>query len=91
MRLSLKNSKEPAIWSSVLNRKVAERRLYPAIDINKSGTRKEELLLKEEEMSKMFALRNAMGSMDEVEVLELILEKMKMTKNNDHFLSAMNS
>ena len=75
----------------ILNRKAAERRLYPAIDINKSGTRKEELLLKEEEMSKMFALRNALGSMDEIEALELILEKMKMTKNNDHFLSAMNS
>lgn len=75
----------------VLNRRIAERRIYPAIDINKSGTRREELLLSDEEIAKMYALRNALGSLDEIEASELVLDKMKKTKNNDHFLRAMNS
>ena len=75
----------------VLSRKIAERRHYPAIDIKKSGTRKEELLLDNDALSKMYALRNALGSLDEIEALELVLEKMKMTKDNKHFLRAMNS
>ena len=75
----------------VLNRRIAERRYYPAIDLKKSGTRKEELLLNELEITKMYALRNALGNLDEIEALELVLEKMKMTKDNEHFLKAMNS
>ena len=75
----------------VLSRKISERRLFPAIDIRKSGTRKEELLLSDAEIQKTFALRNVLASLDEVEALELVLEKMKMTKNNEHFLKAMNS
>ena len=75
----------------VLSRTAADKRLYPAIDIRRSGTRKEELLLNENELQKMYALRNAFVSLDEIEALELVLEKMKMTKNNEHFLQAMNS
>lgn len=75
----------------VLSRRIAERRIYPAMDIKKSGTRREELLLKPNELNKMYALRNALGSLDEIEAIELVLEKTKMTKDNEHFLQAMNS
>lgn len=75
----------------VLSRSIAERRLYPAINIKKSGTRKEELLLTSSEIQKMYALRNALSMLDEVESHELVHEKMKLTKDNEHFLKAMNS
>ena len=75
----------------VLSRNAAERRYYPAIDIRKSGTRKEELLLDKNALSKMYALRNALGGLGEIEALELVLEKMKITKDNKHFLMSMNS
>lgn len=75
----------------VLNRRIAERRIFPAVDLKKSGTRREELLLGKEEIQKMFALRNAIGDMDEVETISLVLKKMKMTKNNQAFMQSMNS
>ena len=75
----------------VLARRIAERRIFPAMDLKKSGTRREELLLTPVELAKMYALRNAMGSLDETEAIELVLEKTKMTRNNEHFLAAMNS
>ncbi len=75
----------------VLSRRISERRIYPAMDIKKSGTRREELLLTPNELNKMYALRNALGSLDETEAIELVLEKTKMTKDNEHFLQAMNS
>lgn len=75
----------------VLSRRIAERRVFPAVDIKRSGTRREELLLTNEEISKIFALRNAIGSLDEVEVINLIMDKMRMTKSNQNFLQAMNS
>lgn len=73
-----------------LDRKLAEKRLYPAINIKKSGTRKEELLLSEEELQKMWILRKVLDPIDEAQAMELLLEKMKKTKDNSAFLLSMN-
>ena len=75
----------------VLSRKAAERRVYPAVNIVKSGTRKEELLLHPEELKKVWILRNAMNEMDEVKSLQFIYDKMKATKSNVEFLVTMNA
>ncbi|WP_456452365.1 transcription termination factor Rho [Hydrogenimonas sp.] len=74
----------------VLSRTIADRRIYPAIDIIKSGTRKEELLTDPNTLPKIWALRNAMHQMDEVEALKFLYSKMLKTKNNEEFLSIMN-
>ena len=73
-----------------LDRRLADRRLYPAVNINASATRKEELLLSEEELAKMWVLRKVIGPMDEVSVIELLLERMRLSKNNEAFLRSMN-
>ncbi len=75
----------------VLSRQIAERRIYPAIDVTKSGTRKEELLLDPDVMQKVWAIRNAMQGMEEVEGLRFLYKKMLDTKNNEEFLSIMNN
>ena len=74
----------------VLNRHVADRRVYPAIDVTKSGTRKEELLVSPETLQKVWAIRNAMQNMEEVEGLKFLFDKMSKTKSNEEFLSIMN-
>ena len=74
----------------VLSRKAAERRVFPAVNVIKSGTRKEELLLHPEELQKIWILRNAMAEMDEVESLKFLYKKMKETKSNAEFLISMN-
>lgn len=75
----------------VLSRKIADRRIYPAIDILKSGTRKEELLLSGEILQKVFVLRSMLHKQgDEVEALKFLYDQMQKTKNNDEFLSLMN-
>ena len=74
-----------------LDRKLADRRLFPAINIKKSGTRKEELLLSEEELQKVWVLRKVINPMDDGEIIELLLDRMKKTKNNEAFLKSMNS
>lgn len=74
-----------------LDRKLAERRLFPAINIKKSGTRKEELLLTEDELQKLWILRKVIAPMEDVEITELILQQMKKTKDNRAFLAAMNT
>ena len=74
-----------------LDRKLSDRRIFPAIDINKSGTRKEELLLDEEELNKLWVLRKALASMSSTEAMELLVEKMRATKNNKAFFKAMNA
>ncbi len=74
----------------VLNRHVADRRIYPAVDVTKSGTRKEELLVSPETLQKVWALRNAMQNMEEVEGLKFLFTKMAKTKSNEEFLSIMN-
>lgn len=74
-----------------LDRKLSERRLFPAINIKKSGTRKEELLLNDNELQKMWILRKVIGPMEDVDVLELILDRMRKSKNNEAFLASMNT
>jgi transcription termination factor Rho len=75
----------------LLDRKLVDRRIFPAIDISRSGTRKEELLLDTEELNKLWVLRKALSSMSTTEAMELLVEKMKATKNNKAFFKAMNS
>jgi len=74
----------------VLIRKAAERRVFPAFNVVKSGTRKEELLLHPEELQKIWILRNAMAEMDEVESLKFLYSKMEKTQSNVEFLISMN-
>jgi len=73
----------------ILDRKIAERRVYPAIDINKSGTRKEELLLTQEELNRVYLLRNFLGDMPEVDAIEFLLKQMSRSKNNKEFFQQM--
>jgi transcription termination factor Rho len=75
----------------VLDRDLSDRRIFPAIDVNRSGTRKEELLLKEDELNKIWILRKILSEFDSVEAMEFILDKMRGTKTNKIFLEAMNS
>ena len=74
----------------VLARAIADRRIYPAFDILKSGTRKDELLLGSEKLQKVWILRNFMQQLGDIEALNLIYSKMKDSKSNDDFLSNMN-
>ena len=73
-----------------LDRALSEKRIFPAIDINKSGTRKEELLLSKEELDTIFALRKAMSNMSTQEMTEQIMEQIVTTKNNAEFLERVN-
>jgi len=75
----------------VLDRRLSDRRLFPAIDINKSGTRKEELLLTREELSRIWILRKLLNEMNIVEGMEFLLDKIRETKNNKDFLRSMSS
>ncbi|PID61989.1 MAG: transcription termination factor Rho [Ignavibacteriae bacterium] len=75
----------------VLDRPLADRRIFPAFDVNKSGTRKEELLMTEEELNKVWILRKFLSNYDTIEAMEFLLDKMRGTKNNKEFLLSMNS
>ena len=72
-----------------LDRKVAEKRIYPAINVRRSGTRREDLLTNEEELQRMWILRKLLSSMEDVQATEFILDKLKDTKTNDDFFNAM--
>lgn len=72
-----------------LNRKLSERRVFPAIDFNRSGTRREELLTSQDELQKMWILRKIMNPMDEVESMEFLIGRLQMTKTNDEFFESM--
>ena len=72
-----------------LDRRLVERRLFPAIDINKSGTRREELLHTQEEQNKVWILRRFLSNMNPVDAMELVLDKMRGTKTNSEFLNNM--
>ena len=74
----------------ILDRKVADKRIYPAIDITRSGTRKEELLLDSEELQKTFVLRRILNPMGTMDSIEFLLGKLKETKNNAEFFQSMN-
>ncbi|MCH8941937.1 MAG: transcription termination factor Rho [Bacteroidetes bacterium] len=75
----------------VLNRDLSDRRIFPAIDVNRSGTRREELLIKEDELQKIWILRKILSEFSPVEAMDFLLDKMRGTKNNKEFLLNMNS
>jgi len=72
-----------------LDRRIAEKRVYPAININRSGTRREELLIEPDLLQKIWILRKLLHLMDELSAMEFLLDKMKTTKSNDEFFSSM--
>ena len=72
-----------------LDRKIAEKRVYPAINVRRSGTRREDLLTTEEELQRMWILRKLLSSMEDVQATEFILDKLKDTKTNDEFFNSM--
>jgi transcription termination factor Rho len=75
----------------VLDRKLSEKRIFPAIDVNKSGTRREDLLLSKKEQETVFALRKALNSLPVADVTEQIISQMVATKNNEEFMDKMDS
>ena len=75
----------------VLDRRLADRRIFPAIDINSSGTRKEELLLSKKELGRVWVLRKLLNEMNPIEAMEFLVNKMRNTKTNEEFLNSMNS
>jgi transcription termination factor Rho len=74
-----------------LDRKMVDKRIFPAIDINRSGTRKEELLLSQEELNRVWVLRKVLSQMSSGEAMELLLDKMGKTRSNAEFLASMTS
>jgi transcription termination factor Rho len=72
-----------------LDRRMAEKRIYPSINVNRSGTRREELLIKQEILQKIWVLRKLLYPMDDLEAMEFLLDKVKATKNNAEFFDAM--
>lgn len=75
----------------VLDRKISDRRIYPAIDVNRSGTRREELLLTQEELNKVWILRKVLSDDPPVEAMETLLDRIKATKSNAEFLKTLNT
>ncbi len=75
----------------VLDRNLSDRRVFPAIDVNRSGTRKEEMLMESEDLNRVWILRKLLSDYDPVEAMEFLLEKMRGTKSNKEFLKVMNS
>jgi len=75
----------------VLNRDLSDRRIFPAIDLNRSGTRKEELLMKEDDLQRVWILRKLLSDYNPIEAMEWLLDKLRGTKNNKEFLASMNS
>jgi transcription termination factor Rho len=73
-----------------LDRRLVDRRVFPSIDIQRSGTRKEELLLDRSDLNRIWLLRKVLQPMNTVESMEFLLEKMQATKNNREFLDSMN-
>ncbi len=75
----------------VLDRNLSDRRVFPAMDVNRSGTRKEEMLMESEDLNRVWILRKLLSDYDPVEAMEFLLEKMRGTKSNKEFLKIMNS
>jgi transcription termination factor Rho len=75
----------------VLDRRLSDKRIFPALDINKSGTRHEELLLSQEELNKVWILRKFLNELNSVEAMEFLVDKMGQTKTNKKFLESMNT
>ncbi len=75
----------------VLDRNLSDRRIFPAMDVNRSGTRKEELLIKEDDLAKLWILRKIISGLNSIEAMEFLLDKMRGTKNNKEFINNMNN
>jgi len=75
----------------ILDRKISDRRIWPSIDIQRSGTRKEELLVRKEDLKKVFVLRRILNPMGSVDAIEFLLDKLRQTKNNAEFFDSMNT
>ena len=75
----------------ILDRKVADKRVFPAIDILRSGTRKEELLVRPDQLKKMYVLRRILNPMGTVDAIEFLLDKLRQTKTNGDFFDSMNA
>jgi transcription termination factor Rho len=75
----------------VLNRDLSDRRIFPAIDVNRSGTRREDLLMKEDELAKVWILRKILSDFNSVEAMDFLMDKIRGTKNNKEFLNNMNN
>ena len=73
-----------------LDRRLVDKRIWPAIDVNRSGTRKEDLLMDPEELRRMYILRKVLSDMNPVEAMELLTNRMSRTKGNAEFLMSMN-
>jgi transcription termination factor Rho len=73
----------------VLDRRLSDRRIFPAMDINRSSTRKEELLLTEEVLTKTWILRKFLAEMNSIEAMEFLRDRMKKSKSNERFLASM--
>jgi transcription termination factor Rho len=73
-----------------LDRRLVDKRVWPAIDVNRSGTRKEDLLMDPEELRRMYILRKVLSDMNPVEAMELLVNRMARTKTNPEFLMSMN-
>jgi transcription termination factor Rho len=75
----------------VLDRKVSDKRIFPAMDILKSGTRKEELLVSAKDLQKTYVLRRILNPMGTTDAIEFLISKLKQTKNNTEFFDSMNA
>jgi transcription termination factor Rho len=75
----------------ILERKLVDKRVFPAIDIQRSGTRKEELLIPKEDLQRIWVLRKVLNPLSPVEAMELLIDKLGKTKNNTEFLSNMSA
>ena len=73
----------------VLERHIADKRIFPAIELNRSGTRKEELLLSEQELNRIYLLRNFLSDMPPAEAVQFLLDRMGRTESNQEFLDSM--
>jgi transcription termination factor Rho len=75
----------------VLDRKLADRRVWPAIDVNRSGTRKEELLLGDDALDRVWILRRIMQPLEPAEAMQLLIQRLGQTESNDRFLASLKS
>ena len=74
-----------------LDRRLMDKRVFPAVDINKSGTRKEELLIPKEDLNRIWILRKVLSQLNVVEAMEFLVDKLHGTRNNKEFLESMNT
>ena len=75
----------------VLDRKVADKRVFPSMDVVKSGTRKEELITDKDQLAKMYVLRRILNPMGTQDAIEFLLDKLRQTKSNEEFFGSMNT